>query len=353
MRAERILITGGCGFLGSNLAAGAAREGREVFIFDNLSRPGSIANLNWLRIQYPDAQITCADVRDRDALVKQVRMAKPDAVFHCAGQVAMTRSMENPRLDFETNALGTLNLLEAIRTSGRCPVIIYSSSNKVYGDLDHLTCVETPTRYEYSKFPEGLDETLPLEFRTPYGVSKGSADQMILDAFRSFDLPTIVFRHSSMYGSHQYATEDQGWIGWFCSQVQTQFRNPQHRFTVSGNGKQVRDLLHADDMTRLYLTAADNPQALAGEAFNIGGGPPNALSIIELLTQLGKLMGTVPLAEHIPTRKSDQRVFIANLEKIKRHLGWTPIVTAQEGLSRMLDWTQTITPMDAPRNLSS
>ncbi len=342
MSARKILITGGCGFLGANLAAGAAVQGREIFLFDNLSRESSVLNLQWITATCREVRFSSGDVRDRDAVLAAVRDFAPDCIFHCAGQVAMTHSLADPRLDFETNALGTLNVLEAIRACRVDPVLVYSSTNKVYGDLEHIAIEETPTRYVLAGLPRGLPESLPLDFRTPYGVSKGSADQMVLDAFRSFGVRSTVFRHSSMYGARQFATQDQGWIGWFCAQALEQAHRPAHRFTVSGSGKQVRDLLHADDMLALYLYAADHPVAVAGEAFNVGGGPQNALSILELLACLGETLGVDLAWERIDARRSDQKVFIADIAKIHDRTGWAPAVDCRTGLDRMLTWADQV-----------
>lgn len=340
MPAQKVLITGGCGFLGSNLARRAIEDGRELFIFDNLSRTGSIENLRWLKDQKKEFCFRAADIRDRDAVLAAIRHFRPDAVFHCAGQVAMTSSLENPRLDYETNAIGTFNLIDAVRITGTKPLLVYSSTNKVYGDLETLEIEEQDTRYVLPQHPQGLSESVPLNFRTPYGVSKGSADQMILDANKSFGIPGTVFRHSSMYGARQYATVDQGWIGWFCRQMIELKEWPKHEFTVSGNGKQVRDLLHADDMIALYFGAADHPTAVAGEAFNIGGGPQNALSILELLQSLGDLLEIEPQWQQIAPRGSDQKVFIADISKINARLAWVPRTSWREGITQMVNWSE-------------
>ncbi len=353
MLAKKIFITGGCGFLGSNLAHKALEDGRELCVFDNLSRNGSISNLQWLNSTCIPFAFVSGDIRDRDAILTAIRHFRPDVIFHCAGQVTMTTSLQNPRLDFETNALGTLNLLEALRACDISPLVVYSSTNKVYGDLEMLEVDELETRYSLRGYPCGLDERLPLDFRSPYGVSKGSADQMILDAERSFGIPATVFRHSSMYGARQFSSADQGWIGWFCRQVLDQLHSPERCFTVSGNGKQVRDLLHANDMTNLYYGAADNPETVTGHAFNIGGGSQNALSILELLNYLGQKIGVNPRWQEIAPRGSDQKVFIADITKIKSRLGWVPTIGWNEGLVQMLEWTRDIDKNKNSDNLAT
>ena len=248
----KILITGGCGFLGSNLAADAFSKGDELYLFDNLSRYGSKENLSWLQKQ-GKCEFEQGDIRNQDAINKAIQSFKPDVVFHLAGQVAMTTSIDNPRFDFEINALGTFNLLEAVRVHSKDAIVIYSSTNKVYGDLKQYNYGETKTRWECLDFPNGFDESVPLEFHSPYGCSKGTGDQYMQDYARIFGLRTVVFRHSSMYGGRQFSTVDQGWVGWFCQQaLRIQAEEIPPVMQISGLGKQVRDLLHAEDMMHLY-----------------------------------------------------------------------------------------------------
>jgi CDP-paratose 2-epimerase len=333
----KYLITGGCGFLGSNIAARLIGEGAPVAILDNLSRLGATRNLSWLQ-SIGEFSFQVGDVRNRDDVEALVRAYEPDVVFHLAGQVAMTTSLKRPRLDFETNVVGSFNVLETLREHVPEAVLVYSSTNKVYGDLEHLAYAETATRYELPDYPAGIPESLTLDFHSPYGCSKGAADQYVLDYHRMFGLRSVVFRHSSMYGGRQFATIDQGWVGWFCSQALRQAAGDDTPFTVSGNGKQVRDLLHADDMVDLYLAAAHQIDRTAGQAFNIGGGTANSLSIIELLARLEAITGTPLRRQHIETRSSDQKVFVADLRKIGAATGWTPKVGVDEGLRRMMDW---------------
>lgn len=334
----RLLITGGCGFLGSNLAAHALSDGVELCVFDNLYRHGSQSNLVWLRSQGGSFEFVHGDIRNAGDVERAIADFQPDTVFHLAGQVAMTTSIANPRMDFEVNALGTLNLLEAVRKLVPSTGIIYSSTNKVYGDLEQFHYEETSTRYVCTDRPNGFDEATPLDFHSPYGCSKGSADQYLRDYHRIFGLKTVVFRHSSMYGGRQFATADQGWIGWFCQKAVEARRGATEPFTISGNGKQVRDVLHSDDMVRLYFQAAASIDAVAGSAFNIGGGMANSLSLLELFELLSGLIGRCLEYRQLPPRESDQRVFVADLASAGRALGWTPQVSAAEGVARMLDW---------------
>jgi len=334
----KILVTGGCGFLGSNLAAYAIQQKYEVIVFDNLSRQGAVNNLNWLKGLGP-VQFAHADIRLRDDIDLVVREFNPEVVFHLAGQVAMTTSIENPRKDFEINAMGTLNLLESVRCHARKAIVIYSSTNKVYGDLEKYTYTETATRYECVEKPLGFDESTPLDFRSPYGCSKGAADQYMLDYARIFGLNIVVFRHSSMYGGRQFATYDQGWVGWFCKQaIETRGGRSPEPFTLSGTGKQVRDVLHADDMISLYFAAVEHVDRARGKAFNVGGGMQNSLSLLELFTLLEELNDVKLNYVRLPVRKSDQKVFVADYTKAEEILGWQPSVDKVSGIRQMLDW---------------
>lgn len=350
---ERWIITGGCGFLGSNLAAALVDDGQDVVVLDNLFRTGSELNLAWLRerASRPNAgsfTFVQADTRNRadveSAFEKHGKEAV--AVAHLAGQVAMTTSIERPRLDFETNALGALNVLEAIRDTCPDAVALFSSTNKVYGDLAHLEHVEAPTRWTIPAAPEGLDESTPLSFQSPYGCSKGAADQYFLDYHRIYGLKTIVFRHSSIYGGRQFATFDQGWVGWFVQQVlrqKAQGGQGIEPFTIAGDGKQVRDLLHGEDIVRCYRdafsAARQNPSGIVGEAYNIGGGRANSLSLLELFGELEELTGQAPRFKRLAARQSDQRLFVADTRKAHARFGFEPRVGKREGLRRMIAWT--------------
>jgi CDP-paratose 2-epimerase len=334
----KLLITGGCGFLGSNLAADALARGDELIVFDNLYRNGSRENLTWLQTQ---GQFTFehGDIRNQNDITRTIRGFKPDAIFHLAGQVAMTSSIANPRMDFEVNVMGTHNLLEAVRQHAPKATVVYSSTNKVYGDLEQYTYVETECRYKCVEHPNGFNEQTQLSFHSPYGCSKGAADQYMLDYARIFGLKTVVFRHSSMYGGRQFSTYDQGWVGWFCQKtVETAKEKNTEPFTISGNGKQVRDVLHADDMKLLYMAAVEHIDRAKGQAFNVGGGIDNSLSLLELLTLLEQIANVKLHYTQLPARESDQRVFVSDLGKAKQLLNWQPVVCAQEGVTRMVEW---------------
>lgn len=335
----KLLITGGCGFLGSNLAAEALRRGDELLIFDNLSRQGANENLAWLRGQGAFRHVH-GDIRNLNDVIRVVEEFRPEAVFHLAGQVAMTTSIANPRLDFEINVLGSFNLLEAVRLFAPQAAVIYSSTNKVYGDLEQYAYQETSTRYECVDRPQGFDEQTPLDFHSPYGCSKGAADQYMLDYARIFGLRTMVFRHSSMYGGRQFATYDQGWVGWFCQKAAEAARGDKAPFTISGTGKQVRDVLHAEDMVRLYFAAVERVDSAVGQAFNIGGGMKNSLSLLEMFALLESLVGVSLEFKRLPPRESDQRVFVADISKAARLLNWQPLVSNQDGVGRMLEWVR-------------
>jgi len=334
----KLLITGGCGFLGSNLAADALARDDELMVFDNLSRNGSRSNLEWLTSQ---GRFTFqhGDIRNRNDVETAVQTFRPDAIFHLAGQVAMTTSIANPQMDFEINVIGTYNLLESVRKHAAKAAVVYSSTNKVYGDLEQFDYEETDTRYRCLQHPRGFDEQVQLSFQSPYGCSKGAADQYMLDYARIFGLNTVVFRHSSMYGGRQFATYDQGWVGWFCQKAVEAAQVDARPFTISGSGKQVRDVLHGEDMKRLYLAALENIDTARGQAFNIGGTADNSLSLLELLELLEEITGTRLAYERLPVRESDQRVFIADIAKARRLLGWEPRMTARAGVSDMVRWT--------------
>ncbi len=336
----KLLITGGCGFLGSNLASDALVRGDDLMVFDNLHRNGSRDNLAWLQRQGKFV-FEYGDIRNQNDITRIIQSFNPDAIFHLAGQVAMTTSICNPRMDFEVNAGGTFNLIDAVRQYSPNTTIVYSSTNKVYGDLEQFTYKETDTRYHCNERPIGFDEKTQLDFHSPYGCSKGAADQYMLDYARIFGLKTVVFRHSSMYGGQQFATYDQGWIGWFCQKaIETKNSTLKESFTISGTGKQVRDVLHADDMKRLYIAAVNNIDKVKGHAFNIGGGIENSLSLLELFNFLEKETDIKLQYTRLPVRESDQRVFIADTEKARKMLNWMPSVPVQEGLIRMLDWVE-------------
>lgn len=338
----KLLITGGCGFVGSNIASYAIKQGFDVIIIDSLYRKGSEDNLKWLQSQ-GEFKFYKEDTKNFEGLSKIIKDLKPDAVFHLAGQAAMTTSISNPRLDFETNALGAFNLLESVRQFSPDTAIIYSSTNKVYGDMEQYTYTEKEKRYICNEYPKGFDESVPLEFHSPYGCSKGCADQYILDYARIFGLKTLVFRHSAMYGGRQFATYDQGWIGWFCQKAIEEKKGLlKEPFTISGNGKQVRDVLNAQDIVNVYFAGLKNIDKVKGSFFNIGGGFENSLSLLELFDLLRENLGVKMEYIQLPPRESDQRVFIADSTKAQKVLGWKPEIDCKTGVLRMIDWTQNL-----------
>lgn len=338
----KLLIVGGCGFLGSNLASYGIETGYEITVFDNLSRLGAAENLEWLKTLGNFTYIH-GDTRNRDDVEGVVRKNQFDAVFHLAGQVAMTASIEHPYKDFQINTMGALNLLDSIRKYSPQTAVFFSSTNKVYGDLENYSYTETAMRFVCDKFPKGFDESVPLDFCSPYGCSKGAADQYMLDFYRIFGIKTTVFRHSSMYGSRQFATYDQGWIGWFVKKAIEKYKDPNCTpFTISGNGKQVRDILHAKDMIRLYYKALENADQVCGQAYNIGGTMEQSLSLLELFDLLNKMLGIEMEYVQLPPRASDQKVFVADITKIQSAIGWQPEVKAEEGIAAMIDWVRGI-----------
>jgi CDP-paratose 2-epimerase len=336
------LVTGGCGFIGSNVAARLAQEGWRVAVFDNLSRHGSAQNLDWLLAQ-SKVEFIHGDIRNSGDVDLVITRTQPNAILHLAGQVAMSTSLDNPRRDFEINVLGSLNVLESVRRHALKSTIVYSSSNKVYGDLLGVTLSEDTQRYTAPGSPEGLDESVPLDFQTPYGCSKGAADQYMLDYARVFGLNTVVFRHSTVFGGRQFATFDQGWVGWFCQQALAVKKNPHREpFTISGDGKQVRDLLFVEDAAACYLAAIERIESVRGQAFNIGGGIRNSASLLELFELLQSLLSVKLVYRQLPWRHSDQKFFVANIGKAKRLLQWAPKVDKQQGVKRMLAWAEEV-----------
>jgi CDP-paratose 2-epimerase len=330
-----VLITGGAGFIGTNLANRLAADGERVLIYDNLSRPGAERNLRWLLDTHGSRiQVEFADVRNPYALRRAVRKAKQ--VFHFAAQVAVTTSLANPRHDFEVNALGTLNLLEALRGSDDPAPLIYTSTNKVYGGLDDiaLDCDNGAYRPNDAELcRRGINEARPLDLHSPYGCSKGAADEYIIDYARTFGLPAVVFRMSCIYGPHQMGNEDQGWVAHFLICALEGWP-----ITVYGDGMQVRDVLYIDDLVRAFLLARSSVRTLSGSAFNIGGGPSNTLSLLELLKIIGKLNGALPRCELSDWRPGDQRYYVSDTRKFQSATGWRANVDPMEGVEKLHDW---------------
>ncbi len=336
----RYLITGGCGFMGSNLAQEVLSKHEQLLIIDNLSRIGSKDNLDWLQT-LGSFEFKQVDICSSHAIDSIISDYQPDVVFHLAGQVAMTTSINNPKLDLAINITGTLNLLEALRNYSPHTMMIYSSTNKVYGDLEALNYHEEPLRYCATDFPSGFNEQLPLAFSTPYGCSKGAADQYVLDYSKNFGIRTIVFRHSSAFGLRQFSTFDQGWIGWFIQQaIETKINPTRDAFTISGNGKQVRDVLFSSDLVRCYFQGVNHIDSANGQAFNIGGGYENSISPLELFHFLEQELNIKLNYQYLPWRQSDQKVFVADITKAQRFLEWTPTTDINSGLKEMIKWAQ-------------
>ncbi len=332
----RLFITGGAGFIGCNSADYFLQQGHDVVVFDNLSRKGGPANLAWLQARHGERlHFFAGDIRDYDALAAAIGGA--DAVLHLASQVAVTTSVQNPREDFEINALGTFNVLEAVRH--QCPdaAVLYASTNKVYGGMAGAKVVLDNGRYRYANYEHGIPETYPLDFHSPYGCSKGAGDQYMLDYGRIYNLKTMVFRQSCIYGRRQFGVEDQGWVAHFV--IATIMNRP---ITIYGDGKQVRDLLHVQDLIRAYELGIQKIDALRGEVFNVGGGPENTLSIwTEFGSLLAELAGhEVPIIQ-AGWRPGDQRVFVADIRKIGQKLGWQPTISPQQGIRDLYDWVAT------------
>ena len=329
-----ILITGGAGFIGVHAAGRFHELGWEVTVLDNLSRQGAPENLAWLQQTWP-ARFMQADVRDRDAMERIVAELRPDALLHLAAQVAVTTSVEDPRSDFEANALGTFNMLEAVRRQSPRTFFINASTNKVYGRMEDLGVVERNGRYEYADLPCGVSEERPLDFHSPYGCSKGVADQYTIDYSRIYGLATVTFRQSCIYGTRQFGVEDQGWVAWF-----TIASVLGKQITIYGDGKQIRDVLHVGDLVRLYEAAIAHRERVAGQAFNIGGGPANTMSLLELIAQLETILGKKIPLNWSDWRPGDQPVFVCDVSKAAKLLGWRPSIPVPEGVGELIDWTR-------------
>lgn len=330
MSKNKVLITGGCGFIGTHTSLGFLKDGWEVVALDNLSRTG--ARKNWVDLQTMSSwSLAHADIRSANEVRKIVEDVQPDLVIHLAAQVAVTHSVKDPRTDFEINALGTLNILEAVRGLTRKPMVIYSSTNKVYGDLGHINFTEDQMQVKWPAGWNGVSEESPLDFYSPYGCSKGVADQYVRDYFRLFQIPSVVFRQSCIYGTRQNGEEDQGWVAWFA--IAALKKRP---ITIYGTGKQVRDLLHVDDLVRLYKMAFDQKEKTQGRVFNVGGGVQNALSLLQYL-ELLKKRGIEISPRYDKTRPGDQKIFVSDNTALKQTIGWVPQISFEQGLCQMVD----------------
>lgn len=334
--ATHYLLTGGAGFIGSNYANSLLARGARVTIFDNLSRRGADRNLAWLRETHGanSFELVVGDVRTPAALREPVAAA--DVIVHLAAQVAVTSSVTDPRNDFEINALGTFNMLEAARLAGHKPFVIYSSTNKVYGEMLEHKLLSSKTRYRYAKLPHGLPETQQLDFHSPYGCSKGAAEQYVRDYSRIYGIPSVVFRQSCIYGPRQFGVEDQGWLAWFV--IAAVLGRP---ISIYGDGKQVRDMLHVSDLTAAYDAAIARRKKIAGQAYNIGGGPAHTLSIWkECGPMLEKMLGRKIPVRYDKTRPGDQKVYISDIRKAKKELGWAPKIGVKQGAQELVDWVR-------------
>lgn len=344
---RRALIVGGAGFIGTNLADRLAKDGEEVLLFDNLSRPGVERNLRWLLQTHGERIVpVIADVRDADSIRRAVQ--RVDSVFHLAAQVAVTTSIHDPFHDFEVNTRGTLHLLESLRTLDRPVPLVFTSTNKVYGALDNLEMRVSGSRYvpaDTLLADSGVNESRPLDFHSPYGCSKGSADQYVLDYARTYGIHSLTLRMSCIYGPHQHGNEDQGWVAHFL--IRALEGRP---ITLYGNGLQVRDILWADDLVEALVRARSSASSLAGRAFNIGGGPERTTSLLELLGLIGELIGRVPEHRMAEWRRGDQRYYVSDIRAFSEATGWAPTTRVRDGVGRLARWlmrSRNMTPSTA------
>jgi CDP-paratose 2-epimerase len=330
-----VLITGGAGFIGTNLAERFLSNNQPVIVYDNLSRTGVERNLKALSRRFGSlVQVSVSDVRDVSAINRAVTSASQ--VFHFASQVAVTKSLLNPLIDFEVNARGTLNILEALRSLEYPPPLVFTSTNKVYGPLTNLKLVQKGTRYEFddnkSRF-SGINESYPLDFHSPYGCSKGAADQYVLDYSRTFNIPAVVFRMSCIYGPHQIGTEDQGWLSHFLLKA-----IEGKPITIYGDGMQLRDVLHVNDLIVAFDSVTDNLERVTGQAFNIGGGPANTIRLLELIDIINKLTGKNCVVDYEEPRMADQRYYVSDLRKFQALTGWVPRINVLDGVTSLYNY---------------
>jgi CDP-paratose 2-epimerase len=343
------LITGGAGFVGTNMAKRLLEEGKRVLVFDNLSRPGVERNLKWLHQTYGDLlQVYVGDIRDQRTVLHVMQHA--EAVFHFAAQVAVTTSLDSPVNDFEINGRGIINVLEAMRAQPTPPPLVFTSTNKVYGGLEDLQFVPNGTRYNPTDKhikTHGISEKRPLDFHSPYGCSKGLADQYVIDYSRSYGLPTVVFRMSCIYGPHQYGTEDQGWVAHFA--IRAIEGKP---ISIYGDGKQVRDILFVEDLVDAFQLALEFMPQIQGQAFNIGGGVQNTVSLLELLDTIGQYKGEpVPLSFG-DWRVGDQHYYVSDINKFRQATGWNPQHSVREGVAKLYRWLCESRGLEAPTFIS-
>jgi CDP-paratose 2-epimerase len=332
---KKYLIIGGAGFIGSNFAEILLKNKNQVTIFDNLSRKGSYENIERLKIKYSEnLKIVKGDIR-YDLKELQNEIEGNEIVHHLAGQVAVTSSVINPREDFEINAFGTFNVLESIRLSKNKPIIIYASTNKVYGGMSEIKIIKNDNRYVYADFPKGISENQTLDFYSPYGCSKGTGDQYVRDYARIYGLRTVVMRQSCIYGSNQFGIEDQGWVAWFS--IAAFFKMP---ITIFGDGMQVRDVLDVNDLFSAWMLVEDNINSVSGEVFNVGGGAKQTVSLLELIELLEKILKIKIDLKFENWRPGDQPVYISDISKIRSKLQWEPKIKFQVGVESLINWTK-------------
>lgn len=334
LSSHKFLITGGAGFIGGNLADRLLSQGEDVAILDSLYRPGSEKNLAWLRRRHGDRlRHHALDLRDAKSLAPA--FADRTVIIHTAGQTAVTTSIADPRVDFEMNALGTFNALEAARLAGNQPVFLLTSTNKVYGGLDDVGVTISNDRWEFSEKTQGIDERQPLNFHSPYGCSKGAADQYVRDYARIYGIRAVVFRMSCICGPRQFGTEDQGWVAHFVISVMK-----NRDIILFGDGKQARDILFVTDLLDAMQAAIERIETARGQVYNIGGGPDNAISLLELLDLLEGLLRRKIPRRHADRRPGDQAVYVSDIRKAGRELAWKPKVSREEAIQRMIDWVR-------------
>ena len=331
---NKIVITGGNGFIGCNAADFFASKAEKITIIDNYSRKGCKDNEEWLKQSHSNINFVNADI-SKDFEVLKKEFFESDAVIHLAAQVAVTTSVKDPRADFNDNAIGTFNVLEAARTSADNASILFSSTNKVYGGMESIEIIEGNERYSYKDFPNGISESSVLDFHSPYGCSKGAADQYTRDYSRIYGLNTTVFRQSCIYGKRQFGVEDQGWVAWF-----TIASVLNKSITIYGDGKQVRDVLYVDDLLKAYELALKNKNKAKGKIFNTGGGPKNTLSLLELIKLLEQFNGRKINFSFSDWRPGDQPVYVSDIKKIKNELNWSPSTNAEQGIKQLFDWVK-------------
>ncbi|HVU08798.1 MAG TPA: SDR family NAD(P)-dependent oxidoreductase [Verrucomicrobiae bacterium] len=332
MKRNKVLITGGAGFIGANAARRFLENDWEVTVLDNLSRRGALLNLQWLK-DFRPFRFVQIDLRKEKDVVNHLRQMRYDLIIHCAGQVAVTASVRDPRDDLENNILGTFNLLEAVRISGPDTFLIYTSTNKVYGGMEETKVIERNGRYEYAALSAGVSENQPLDFHSPYGCSKGAADQYVRDYSRIYGLPTVCFRQSCIYGYRQFGVEDQGWVAWFI--IAHALRRP---VTIFGDGKQTRDILFVDDLINAYCLAWRKREKTSGQVYNIGGGPRNQFSLRQLVQALKEESGRPVKLSYDRPRPGDQKVFVADIRKAFKDFGWRPTHSVHDGVRKLNRW---------------